>query len=193
MVSPTPDRYGNEIYSSLDSRLSKIEDQTASVKIATPDIINLLDDETPSEERIEIITDLLFEDIATQEIVNIIRNDIVNGQRVIYQPIKNITGLYYQYNPQNILALQKTDKEYFKNFPILLYNKIPECGTGFDLNETQQQVLNCQYVYINPISGDLVIDLINMKPGEEVEVQIISGLDKLHDTIYSEDESWLLI
>jgi hypothetical protein len=30
-----------------------------------------------------------------------------------------------------------------------------------------------------------------MKPGEEVEVQIISSLRELHDTIYSEDESWL--
>jgi hypothetical protein len=77
------------------------------------------------------------------------------------------------------LALQKTDKDYFKNFPILLYSKIPECGAGPD----------CKYVYIDSSSGNLVIDLINMKPGEEVEVQIISSLRELHDTIYSEDES----
>lgn len=179
MVSAIPEGYSNQTYASLDSRLNKIENQVSSVKVATPDIINILDDDTPVDEKIEIMTDLLFEDIGAQEIVNITRNDIVSGQNVIYQPIKNITSLYYQYNPQNILALQKTDKDYFKNFPILLYSKIPECGAGPD----------CKYVYIDSSSGNLVIDLINMKPGEEVEVQIISSLKELHDTIYSEDES----
>ena len=174
MVSSVPDRYANDAYSNLNSRLNTIENQMASVKVATPDIINLLDDETPEDQKIEIMTDLLFEDIAAQEIVNIIRNDIVNGQSVIYQPIKNITGLYYQYNPQNILALQKTDKDYFKNFPILLYSKVPQYGSGPDF----------KYVFIDETSGNLIIDLINMKPGEEVEVQFISNLEELHDTIY---------
>lgn len=168
----------------ISTTTNSYNQQPASpVKIATPDIINLLDDDTPADQKIEIMTDLLFEDIAAQEIVSIVRNDIVNGQDVIYQPIKNITSLYYQYNPQNIIALQKTDKEYFKNFPILLYNKVPECGTGFDL-EGSQEVPNCKYIYIHPTTGDLVIDLINMKPGEQVEVQIISSIDDLHGTIY---------
>lgn len=163
-------------------------DTSDSIKVATPDLIILQEDLLMPE----IMTDLIFEDIGGQEIINITRNDIVNGQNVIYQPIKNITSLYYQYNPQNILALQKTDKDYFKNFPILLYSKVPECGTGYDiiLNE---EIPNCRYIYIDPITGNLIIDLINMKPGEEVEVQIISSLDQLHDTIYSEDESWLQI
>lgn len=161
-------------------------DISNSIKVATPDLINILDEDIASAQKIEIMSDLIFEDIGGQEIINISRNDIVNGENVIYQPIKNITNLYYQYNPQNILALQKTDKDYFKNFPIILYNKVPECGTGFDLDGSNE-VPNCQYVYINPITGDLVIDLINIKAGEEVEVQIISRLDELHDTIYSEE------
>lgn len=181
-----PMTVGEQIYNDLNARLSKIESKVSSIKVATPELISILDDDTPVDQKIEIMTDLLFEDIGGQEIINIARNDIVNGQEVIYQPIKNITNLYYQYNPQNILALQKTDKDYFKNFPIILYNKVPECGTGFDL-VNNEQIPNCKYIYINPISGDLVIDLINMKTGEEVEVQIISKLDKLHDTIYSEE------
>jgi hypothetical protein len=177
---------GEQIYNDINARLAKVESKLSSVKVATPELINLLDNETPVDQQIEIMTDLLFEDIGGEEIISIVRNDIVNGQNVIYQPIKNITNLYYQYNPQNILALQKTDKDYFKNFPIVLYNKVPECGSGFDL-VGNQQVLNCEYIYIHPTSGDLVIDLINMRPGEQVEVQIISNLDELHDTIYSED------
>ena len=183
-----PENYGKQLYADLESRLGKIENKIESVKVATPELINLLDDDTPIDEKIEIMTDLLFEDIGAQEIINIARNDIVNGQNIIYQPIKNLTSLYYQYNPQNILALQKTDRDYFKNFPILLYSKVPECGTGFSIIEGQE-VPNCEYIYIHPTNGNLIIDLINMKPGEEVEVQIISSLEELHDTIYNEDES----
>jgi hypothetical protein len=182
-----PEDYGKQQYADLESRLSKLESKVESAKIATPELINLLDDDTPIDEKIEIMTDLLFEEIGAQEIVNIARNDIVNGQSIIYQPIKNITSLYYEYNPQNILALQKTDKDYFKNFPILLHTKIPECGTGFDIIENEERH-NCKYIYINPITGDLIIDLINMKPEEQVEVQIISSIKELHDTIYNEEE-----
>lgn len=152
------------------------------IKVATPDLIILTEDMLSPE----IMTDLIFEDIGGQEIINIIRNDIVNGQNIIYQPIKNVTSLYYQYNPQNILALQKTDKDYFRNFPISLYNKVPECGTGYEI-VAGQRVENCKHIYIDPSSGDLVIDLINIRPGEEVEIQIMSKLTELHDTIYEEE------
>lgn len=182
-MEATPQSVGKSAYDDLNARLSKVESKVASVKVATPDIINVLDDDTPIDEKIEIMTDLLFEDIGAQEIVNVVRNDIVNGQSVVYQPIKNITSLYYQYNPQNIVALQKTDKEYFKNFPILLYSKIPECGSGFEI-DGNQEIPNCQNVYIHPVTGDIVIDLINLRPGEEIEVQLLSGIDDLHDTIY---------
>jgi hypothetical protein len=187
-MDPKPLTIGEQTYNDIKARLGKVESKLSSVKVATPELINLLDNETPIDQQIEIMTDLLFEDIGGEEIISIVRNDIVNGQNVSYQPIKNITNLSYQYNPQNILALQKVDKDYFKNFPIILYNKVPECGTGFDINpENNGQVPNCQYIYIHPITGDLVIDLVNIRTGEQVEVQIISRLEELHDTIYSED------
>jgi hypothetical protein len=181
-----PITVGEQVYNNINSRLSQLESQVSSVKIATQELIDIIDDATPADQKIETMTNLLFEDIGGQEIISIIRNDIVNGQNITYQPIKNVTSLYYQYNPQNILALQKTDRDYFKNFPIILYNKVPECGSGFDI-VSNQQVPNCDYIYIHPTSGDLVIDLINMRLEEEVEVQIISKLSDLHDTIYSED------
>lgn len=131
----------------------------------------------------EVMTDLVFENIGGQEIVNIARNDIINGQNVLYQPIKNITNLYYQYNPQNILALQQTEKDYFKNFPIRLSRHLPECGTGYDI-EAGQNVPNCKYVYIDPVSGDLIIDVVNITSGQDVEVQIVQNVNVLSDTIY---------
>ena len=49
------------------------------VKPATPDII-LFDNESVP---IEVMTDLIFENIGGQELINIVRSDIVNGQNVI--------------------------------------------------------------------------------------------------------------
>jgi len=175
MVDPKPIA---AVVNSLDSRLARLE-KGLGVKTATPDILILTEEGLSPE----VMTDLIFENIGGQEIISISRNDIINGQNVVYQPIKNITNLYYQYNPQNILALQKTDKDYFKNFPIKLSRHLPECGTGYSLVEGQN-IPNCKYVYIDPVSGDLVIDVVNMLNTQEVEVQIISNGTVLSGTIY---------
>ena len=140
-----------------------------SVKPATPEIF------LPEEQvSIELMTDLIFENIGGQELINISRTDLINGQNVIYQPIKNLTSLYFQYNPQNVLSLQNTSEEYFKKFPIKLSSKIPFCGNG----------PNCSFVYIDPSTGDLIIEVINMENDEQVEVQLLSGGNTFNDTIY---------
>lgn len=150
--------------------LSASDTSESGVKSATPDIVLFDDDSMP----IEIMTDLIFENIGGQELINIVRSDLVNGQTVLYQPIKNLSNVYFQYNPQNILALQDTDLNYFKKFPINFNNKVPECGTGPD----------CSIVYIDPETGDLVINVINLARDEQVEVSIISDGQVLDDTIY---------
>lgn len=144
--------------------------RASKVKSATPDIILFDDESTP----IEIMTDLIFENIGGQELINILRSDVINGQNVTYQPIKNLTNLYFQYNPQNILALQDTDSNYFKKFPINFSSKVPICGTGPD----------CSIVYIEAGTGNLVINVVNMARDEQVEVSIISDGVVLDDTIY---------
>jgi hypothetical protein len=145
-------------------------ESVASVKIATPDII--LFDEEGIE--IEIMTDLIFENIGGQEIINISRNDIINGQPVTYSPIKNLSKINLQYNAQNILPLENTSKNYFDNFAIRLENKIPELGTG----------PNGETVYLDQISGDIVINTVNMESGEQVEIEIFQAGNVLDDTIY---------
>ncbi len=140
------------------------------VKIASKDIILYNDESTP----IEVMTDLIFEDIGGQEIINIARNDIINGQNVIYQPIKNLTSLYLQYNPQNILALQNTSNEYFKKFPIKFEDKVPTVGTG----------PNGEIVYIDEETGNIIVNVINLAVDEQVEVEILSSGEIFNDTIY---------
>ena len=77
-----------------------LQKDSSSVKPATPEIILFNDDAMP----IEIMTDLIFEDIGGQELATISRHDIINGQKIIYNPIKNLSDLYLQYNPNNVLS-----------------------------------------------------------------------------------------
>jgi hypothetical protein len=158
-----------------------------SVKIATPDLI-LFNDEAMS---IEIMTDLIFEDIGGYELATISRHDLVNGQKVIYAPIKNLTDLYLQYNPNNVLRLQSSDS-YFKSLSLSIFDHLPICGTGYDLVEKVGEpdktkwtkVPNCKSVYIDPLTGDLIINLVNVKENEQVEIQVLSSGEIFNDTIY---------
>jgi hypothetical protein len=157
------------------------------IKIPTPDLIIKPNESVP----IEIMTDLIFEDIGGHELINISRNDLINGQDVIYKPIKNLSSIFFQYNPQNILALQKTSDSYFKNFPIKLEDKTPDCGTGYtriynDPNnlEDYTDIDNCKIVYCDPANGSIIINVINMGKEEQVEVQILQQGVVLSDTIY---------
>lgn len=132
------------------------------VKTAPIDTILFDNDTVP----VEIMTDLIFENIGGQELINIARNDTVNGQQVIYQPIKNLTAVQQQYNPNNIVSLQATSDKYFQNFSIKFDQKVPTTGTGPE----------GKHIYISPETGELVIEAINLEPDEQIEVEIsISG------------------
>ena len=150
----------------------------SAVRIATPDLILNYDELMP----IDIMTDLLFEDIGGHELATISRHDLVNGQKVVYAPIKNLTDLYLQYNPNNILRLQSSDS-FFKSLSISLLDYLPECGTGYDL-VAGVKVPNCKSIYIDPLTGDLVINLINIKDGMQAEVQTLLSGGIFDGTIY---------
>lgn len=177
----------------LPKAIVKVDD--TSVKIATPDLI-LFNDDVMS---IEIMTDLIFEDIGGYELATISRHDLVNGQKVVYSPIKNLTDLYLQYNPNNVLRLQSSDS-YFKSLSLSIFDHLPDCGTGYtisppppppddpeyvekDLNKWIKTP-NCKAIYIDPITGDLVINLINVKENEQAEVQVLTSGEIFSDTIY---------
>jgi hypothetical protein len=138
------------------------------VKTAPIDTVLFNDDQVP----IEVMSDLIFEDIGGHELINIARNDIINGQDISYQPIKNLTSVQQQYNPNNILSVQSTSDKYFSNFAIKLENKVPNVGNGpFGSN-----------VYLDTITGSLIIEAINLEADEQIEVEIT-----LSGTIYEAD------
>jgi hypothetical protein len=142
--------------------LSVSRNNVNPVLTAPIDTILFNDDNVP----IEIMTDLIFENIGGQELINIARNDTVNGQTIIYQPIKNLTAIQQQYNPNNILSLNATSDKYFQNFSIKFDEKVPVEGTG----------PGGAHVYIDPATGELIVESINLSEDEQIEVEItISG------------------
>lgn len=108
---------------------------------------------------------LFFENIGGHELLNISRRDTINGQKVLYQPIKNLTEIEQRNNPGNIINLPSTSDKYFANFPIKLDAKIPVEGSG----------PNKEYLYISRSTGDLIVDVVNLEVGEEIEIQIAAG------------------
>ena len=139
-----------------------------AVKTAPIDTI-LFNDETMP---IEIMTDLIFENIGGQELIDIARNDTINGQSVIYQPIKNLNTIQQRYNPNNILAVQQTSDKYFEGYTIKLEEKIPYSGNG----------TYGENIYIEAETGDLIIELVNIYDNEQVESEI-----SINGTIYEAD------
>lgn len=138
------------------------------VKTAPIDTVLFNDDQVP----IEVMSDLIFEDIGGHELINIARSDIINGQDISYQPIKNLTSIQQQYNPNNILSVQSTSNKYFANFAIKLENKIPNIGNGpFGSN-----------VYLDPLDGSLIVEAVNLESDEQIEFEIT-----LSGTIYEAD------
>ena len=151
---------------------------SSGVKVATPDLI-ISDGSSLS---VDSMADFIFEDIGGHELATISIHDLVNGQKIIYTPIKNLTDLYLQYNPNNVLRLQSSDS-FFKSLSLSILDHLPECGNGYDLVDGVK-VPNCKSVYIDPISGDLIINLINIKDGEQAEVQVLTSGDVYDGTIY---------
>jgi hypothetical protein len=158
-VNPTPQTPSNSGLSSLSSNF------VDPVKTSIPDNILFNDDLVP----IELMTDLVFENIGGHELINIARNDTVNGQQISYQLIKNLSSIEQQYNPNNILGLQSTSNKYFNNFSIKLDQKVPQSPSG----------PNGSYVYSDIQTGDIVVEAVNLNPDEQIEIQIV-----VNGTIY---------
>jgi LysM repeat protein len=140
---------------------------TPPVKSATPDLIQFNDAVLLND----AFADILFEQVGGQELLSIARHDTVNGQEVSYQPIKNLGILQNDFNPNNIIKLQKTSDTYFRNFTINLFDKIPKVGNGADGSN----------IYLDS-SGNLVIEFVNLIDGEDIDVEISED-----GTIYEAD------
>lgn len=121
----------------------------------------------------------IFEQIGGHELIGIVSNDLVNpiydlnGSNTAYQPIQNLNKIAVDYSPSNILKLQDTDVDYFRAFPISLDRFIPEYGSG----------TNGSTIYTDS-SGNLVIEFVNIRDNQRVQVEVLSYGNVISDTIY---------
>lgn len=154
----------------IDTQLSYVE---PSMPVKTPerDVVSLVSEPVDAE----TIQNLLFENISANELTRFVRHDTVEGMNPYYDIITNLSDIKRQFDPSNIISLQKTNSSFFDIYPIKLEYKIPDERYLIENNLTD-------YVYIDT-NGDLVIELTNMQDFEVVEVQIDTN-----GTIYEVDE-----
>jgi hypothetical protein len=119
------------------------------VKQADPDIV-LFQDRPISP---EFLVELLYEDIAGVELINISRSDIIDGQNVSYSPVKQLSSLRRRYNPNNIIGLPELSSSFFSRFQIELLFR------GVNPPYFDEQ-------------GNLVIEINDVGPDEIIETEI---------------------
>jgi len=220
-----PDTMDNDVYGFEEPSVQPVpdvpeyrrpDDVYRGVESATPDLILFDDDSMP----VDIMTQLLFENVGGQELISLVRNDIINGQDIRYNILANLGLLDQEYNPRNIFRVPGTINDFFENFAIALSEKVPENGTGpalfyvgaegtngctgfpvlnryddtliqcFDtLVQAQEAIANTlapfrDIVYSSDTTGDLVVDVTNLKNNELVEIEVIISSNLEGDTIY---------
>lgn len=130
---------------------TRMEAPETNIKPAPSDIIQF--DENSID--IALIEDLLYENIGSVELANISRTDLIDGQDVIYSPIRNLSSVRREFNPNNVIATSYAS-DYFSRFGIDIFSR--------GLYEP----------YFDE-SGNLVIEIDNVLDEEEIQVQILSS------------------
>jgi hypothetical protein len=133
-----------------------------AIKVATPDIITIDQETLPAE----LMTSMIFENIGGQELLSISRHDLISGSNMDYQAIKNLRDVYLNNNPLNIIPMPDLSNNYAKNFPIVWESHIIEEFSSLDST----------HIYLDNAKKELNLLVTNMKPGEQVEVEILSSV-----------------
>jgi len=152
------------------------------VKYASPADVLIQESSLP----VDLILKQTLEKIGGLELISLVRHDTVNGQDLVYQPVKNLSQIEVLYNSQNIVKIPDSSETYFKNFAIKLEAHTPQYDPDVIYIDMISRKNN---VFFDAVNNRIVIELVNLKPDYEVEVQTISLGKVFDDTIYDEDES----
>jgi hypothetical protein len=141
------------------------------VRVPERDVVSLAQETISAE----TITNLLFENVGANELTKFVRHDTVEGINPYYDVISNLSDIKRKFDPSNLISLQKTTSSLFDIFPIKLQDKIPSDAYLLENNLTD-------YLYIDT-NGDFVIEVVNLKDSEIVEIEIDTS-----GTIFEVDE-----
>lgn len=152
------------------------------VKYASPADVLIQESTLP----VDLILKQTLEKIGGLELISLVRHDTVNGQEIAYQPVKNLSQVERLFGPQNMVTIPDSSELFFKNFPIKLEASIPQ----YDPDTIYiDMITRDNNVFFDAVNNRIVIELINLKPDYEVEIQTVSLGKVFDDTIYDEDES----
>jgi hypothetical protein len=141
-------------------------DKKEAVKIATSNLF--IDTKLPSE---EFMTNSIFEEIAGNELINTQnQNFLVNTEK---SNILNLNNIVQQYSPQSLFKSSNNYNNYFDGLEINLLDKIPNVGNG----------LNGKNIYFNQSDYSIYIEFVNLDIDEEIEIEFISTIIPIGDTI----------
>ena len=150
--------------------------KSKSVKIATPQYVNFKNDIVAEDA--DFLKMLYFEQLNGLILLSLTNSANLSTENVNYQPVINMAEIQKALDPKNILALQNTSEKYFSNFTIKLDTRIPNIGNGPSGTN----------VYIDSSTGNLVVESINLNPGENVEIQTLQN-GTIYETDLGVDES----
>lgn len=113
----------------------------------------------------EILLELLVEDLGGLELATISRADLVDGQRVSYSVIKNLSSLRRRFDPNNIISSFSSLQNFFSRF-------------GIDLLKRGIYV-----PVVDKSNGEILIEIDRVLPDEEIEVYLVSNgtIEKVED------------
>jgi len=115
----------------------------------------------------EAMQQILFEEIAGYELVNISRRDTIEGLSDVYTLISNLSSIRREYNPSQLISLQRPNFTGFETYQIDLNSYIPG-----DVSLQEKNITSFYYIASN---GDLVIELDNLQDDDEIEVQMANS------------------
>jgi hypothetical protein len=151
------------------------KDRAASkvVKVATSNLF-ITDQRV---EQTDLMADAILEDIGGQELINITRNDLLNGQNVTYNVIENLESTQRKFNPGELIKLQSTSSDFFESFSLDLNDFTPNFGTGVIDAGVNAGQNSGEIVYVDPDTGNLIINTINLSDNLVLEVSFVSYSD----------------
>jgi hypothetical protein len=135
-----------------------------AVKVATTDLI-LGGQDFP----IELATQMVIEDMGALELINTARHDLITGNNISYKPFSQMSVMNARYNPLKILELADGTPIQFSTFPINLDNYVSKSSPS--------------NVYFDAAKENIILEFVNIKDGDFVEIQIVSQGDVYSDTI----------
>lgn len=142
------------------------------IKVATSNLFNL--GEPPANP--DKMTDLLFEDMGGQDIINILRTDTVNGSSFKNNVITNLSKVNESFNSLNLITLSGESSGYFKSLHYELQYYVPEptvLAAAADIHPvTVVDNLPTNY-YVDETTGDITFYFANLSESEQVEFEFV--------------------